>query len=1026
MGDADTRNGIAEFIHALKSSRRLGGVVVHHETIPAHPSQFESLDVPLPDAISEMLGARGIASLYAHQVRAIEPIRDGGAVVVATPTASGKSLIYLLPILESILDSPDTRALYISPLKALAQDQFQNFNRLVAALPDPAPTAAIYDGDTTAWHRRKIRDAPPHLLLTNPEMLHLALLPYHDRWNDFFRNLRFVVIDEVHTYRGIMGSHMAMVFRRLLRVCRHYGSHPTLVCSSATVLNPKTLAETLTGIAPVTEIVDSGAPRGERHVVMIDPLDGPAQLTIRLLQAALSRRLRTIVYTQSRKLAELLTVWASRRSGHLADRISVYRAGLLAEERRRIERQLASGELLAVISTSALELGIDIGNLDLCILVGYPGSMVATWQRSGRVGRGGQPSAMVLVAGEDALDQYFIRNPKVFMTKPPEAAVLNPDNPRILSQHLECAAAEHPLDRNEPFFQTNAVRKAADNLARESVLLESADGRRLFALRKIPHRDISLRGGGSQFTIINRPDNAIMGEIDGSRVYREAHPGAIYLHNGVTYLVDEVDPEARRVFVEPASVSYYTRPRAVKHTDIIDVLDRRPMGGTNWYYGRLRVTEQVTGYERWHIRDRRRLGIEPLDLPEQVYDTEGVWIELPPRLMQDVERARLHLMGGIHALEHAAIGILPLLVLADRNDFGGISVPDHPDSGTGVIFIYEGMQGGAGLSAEAFRRGEELIRHTRRAIASCGCETGCPACIQSPKCGSGNRPLDKAAALLMADRLCDALVDPADTLPAPEHRQVDSPNPEPPVNKADRAPRSLISAKQRKRQLRRRRRRINPTRMTSAAPDPLPVADIDPSVSMGKGVRDGLHYAVFDIETQRSAADVGGWHRADLMRVSVAVLYDSAVDDYRVYHESDVPALLRDLTEFDLVIGFNVKRFDYRVLSGYGFSDPENVQTLDLLEEVHRQLGFRLSLDHLAGQTLGAEKTADGLQALRWWKQGKIQEITDYCRHDVEITRDLYRFGKENGYLLFKNKAGQQVRVPAPWQHVSDALSDSR
>ncbi len=444
-------HSIHDYISALKAAKAFDGQVVYHREFASSEPTFGEIRKPWPEPIGRLLGAMGVDRLYAHQVETIDRVRAGIHTVAATPTASGKTLTYALPVFEAVIEDASARALFIYPLKALAQDQLKTIRRLAAHLPDINLRADIYDGDTSAYRRKKIRGNPPHVLMTNPEMIHLSVLPYHDRWADLLAGLRFVVVDEVHTYRGVLGSHMAQVFRRLMRMCRHYGAAPTWVFTSATVANPEELARQLTGLSVETVTKSTGG-TGKRHLLLMDPADGPLAATVQLLKAALNRGLRTIVYTQSRKLAELLAIWAQNRSGPFADRISAYRAGFLPEERREIESKLASGELLAVITTSALELGIDIGSLDLCLLVGYPGSIVATWQRGGRVGRSGQESAVVLVAGEDALDHFFVKNPDQLVVRPPEAAVINPHNPDVMSRHLVCAAAELPLKINDPML----------------------------------------------------------------------------------------------------------------------------------------------------------------------------------------------------------------------------------------------------------------------------------------------------------------------------------------------------------------------------------------------------------------------------------------------------------------------------------------------------------------------------------------------------------------------------------------------
>lgn len=956
---------ISEYIHSLKAAKTFNGQVVYHrEFAPVEPVYGEPRK-SWPEAIETFLAGMGIDRLYQHQVQAIDRIREGIHTVAATPTASGKTFIYTLPVVESVLQDSSTCALFVYPLKALAQDQLKAVNKMSSYLPEMDLRADIYDGDTSSYRRKKIRDKPPHILMTNPEMIHLSICPHHERWSDLLARLRFIVVDEVHTYRGILGSHMAQVFRRLMRMCRYYGTAPTFVFTSATVANPDELARQLTGLT-VETVKQSAAGTGRRHLILMEPVDGPLRATVMLLQAALNRGLRTIVYTQSRKLAELLAIWAKNRSGAFADRISAYRAGFLPEERREIESRLASGDLLAVISTSALELGIDIGNLDLCLLVGYPGSIVATWQRGGRVGRSGQDSAVVLVAGEDALDHFFIKHPEQLVVRPPEAAVVNAYNPNVMSRHLVCAAAELPLKISDPMLAAAPVQGVLKQLIADGELYLSADGRTCISALKNPQRHVDLRGSGSRYSIVDGASNKALGEIDAIRVYRETHPGAIYLHRGKTYLVTSLDLEVRKVYVAASRIDFHTRVRSHKDTLILEMTDLKAVYGTMMAFGRLRVTEQVTGYERIHTRSGKVLERIALDLPPMVFETQGLWFPVPPVVTDQAEKGRIHVMGGLHALEHAAIGIFPLLVLADRNDLGGISTPFHPQLNAAGIFIYDGVPGGAGLCAQAFGDGQGLLEATFAAISGCACETGCPSCVHSPKCGSGNRPIDKAGALfllkeLMADQTS------ATTLNLP-----------------------------------------NPVVAAAAMTANEPATGATSSAEIGD-------YGVLDIETQLSAQEVGGWHRAERMRVSCAVLYVSRSDSYFEFVEGQIPMLLEHLQQLDLVVGFNIKRFDYRVLSAYTEMDFRKVPTLDLLEKVKDQLGYRLSLDHLTSVTLDAGKTADGLDALRWWREGKMAKIIEYCRSDVAITRDLFRFGRENRYLLFQNKAKQTVRLPVNW-----------
>ncbi|WP_243439653.1 DEAD/DEAH box helicase [Fundidesulfovibrio soli] len=963
---ADPQRDVGEYVAALKASERLGQSICHHRIIPARPAEYGEPARPLSRALREMLAAQGIDRLYSHQALAMSLSRAGRNVCSATPTASGKTLTYTLPVLEELLANPGSRALYLFPLKALAQDQLRAFQELTALLPPSArPSVAVYDGDTTPYQRKKLRAEPPRVLITNPEMLHLSILPHHETWATFLAGLSHVVVDEVHTYRGVMGSHMAHVFRRLRRVCERFGAAPAHIFCSATIGNPGELCQALTGL-PVEVVGQSGAPSGRRHFLFVNPLQGAAHTAIMLLKAALARELRTIVYCQSRKMTELVALWAAEKAGAMAPRISAYRSGFLPEERREIESRMASGELLAVISTSALELGIDIGGLDLCVMAGYPGTVMSTWQRGGRVGRSMRESAVILVAGEDALDQYFMNHPEDFFDRPPESAVVNPDNPAILARHLECAAAELALRPGEPYLAGEAMRKGVRELEAKGKLLLDAQGERIHSARKAPHRDVDLRGSGGRYHIETTAGVSI-GFMDEHRAFRETHPGAVYLHRGVSYVVETLSLGDRLARVEPRQVDYYTRTRGQKSTEILEVTDQTVVFGARVGFGRLKVTEQITGFERRKARGGQMLNIVPLDLPPMTFETEGLWLEIPRPVQDETERRLFHFMGGIHALEHAAIGILPLLAMADRNDIGGISTPLHAQLGRAAVFIYDGVPGGVGLTRQAFLRAGELIERTLSVIASCGCENGCPSCVHSPKCGSGNRPIDKVAAQFVAEAVIRGVPETTEAFAVETVSGGDAPAEEAAHSEGGEAPR--------------------PER-----------------------------FVVFDLETQLSAQEVGGWHNARKMRVSVGVVYDSALNDFLVFREDRMDELLAALRQADLVVGFNSRRFDYEVLRGYTDMDFSALPTLDMLEHITKRLSVRISLDTLAQATLGAGKTAGGLQALEWWKQGKVEEITRYCRDDVAITRDLYIFGRDNGFLLYRNKAGKLVRCPVSWR----------
>ena len=956
---------VADLLATVEQTPWLAVDIVGRRFFPAQAPRFADAARPWPPPVQRGLELLGVRELYEHQVRAIDMVRSGRHVVVATPTASGKSLIYNLPVLEACHADRRTRALYLFPLKALAQDQRRALDSLAAGL-FPTPTSAIYDGDTSASQRLRIRRDPPNVLFTNPDMLHLGILPSHEKWSEFFANLKFVVVDEVHTYRGVMGSHMAWVFRRLVRLCRLHGANPTFVCSSATIANPEELASNLTGL-PMSAVLEGTAASPPKHMLLLNGVDGAARKAIGLLQEAMKLGLRTIVYCKSRRMTELIALWAGEAEGEERERICAYRAGFLPEERREIEARLSSGELLAVVSTSALELGIDIGGLDLCILVGYPGSIMASLQRSGRVGRGGREAATFLIGHEDALDQYFMHHPEEFFAMKAERAVINPDNPVIAARHLQCAAAEASLHRGDPLVLENSG--LVGDLVRGGELLQSRDGEEFFSKVRQPHRGVALRGTGSTVVIMDTDSGERIGMVDGFRAVLETHPGAVYLHRGVTYVIADLDLETRMAKARRAKVSYYTRVRHEKSTEIIEVSATRPVFGAMVSLGRLKVTDQVTGYDRISTRGGRNLGTVPLDMPPLVFETQGVWIAIPESVRRQVEGQMAHFMGGIHALEHAAIGMMPLLVMMDRNDLGGISIPFHPQVGSAAVFIYDGLPGGCGLAEQAHAEYETLLERTARVIRDCACENGCPACVHSPKCGSGNRPIAKGAALMVLEGIMNAA---------------------PPVEAASRefaAP------------------RIEMTEPPAAAVQDAALNSLPPD----------FRYAVLDLETRRSAQEVGGWHRADRMGVSCVVVYDSAADDFRDYGQEDVPRLVGELVEFDLVVGFNILRFDYAVLGGLSRFDFSSLPTLDILGSVHETLGYRLSLDHLARETLGAAKSASGMQALAWWKEGRVADIISYCRQDVAVTRDLFLFGVRHGHLLFRNKAEKIVRVPVNW-----------
>lgn len=962
----ENSGNISEYLNSLKKSKKFGSQIVACRTLPQQSGTFENFPTDIDPLLVKALKSMGFEKLYSHQREAIDLIRKRKNVIVSTPTASGKSLVYNTCVFERLLSEPETHALYLYPLKALAQDQLRVLRDMadhfdILRQKGKKDIACIYDGDTSSNRRTAIRKKTPPIIISNPDMLHLSFLPYHQSWSHFFKKLQFIIIDEIHTYRGVFGSHMSWVLRRLIRLASYYGVEPVIVLLSATIGNPKKFGEKLLS-KPVELIGDSGAPKTKKHVVLLNPWDSSAHAASSLVESAIKRKLRTIVYTQSRKMTELITLWTRPRLGKNAGKLSSYRAGFLPEERREIEHNLASGKLLAVISTSALELGIDIGDLDLCLLLGYPGSIMASYQRGGRVGRGGRESLVVLIAQEDALDQHFMRNPDDFFIREVESAVINPFNSKIMEQQLQCAAAELPLLGSEDLMTDDAVKDGVRLLCSGSLLLESAKGDEWYASRKYPQRNVNLRGTGNQLVIINSMSGELLGEIDSGRVFSECHPGALYLHRAGTWLVEKLDPDAKEVIVREANVPYYTRATSTKQTDILSILGEKLVYGCRVRFGNLRVTEQVTGYQKRNSRTSQLINTVVLDLPEQVLETEGVWIDIDNEIQAEMENEKLHFMGSIHAMEHAMIAMFPLLILCDRNDIGGISCVRHHQTETASVFIYDGQPGGVGLSQEAFNQFKRLLDRTAVTVSSCLCSTGCPSCVHSPKCGSGNRPIDKSGCLKLIEKI---------------------------TNNQKRIKTSTERGK----------------RITKIIQEPAGNIVYGPELLPER-------YGVFDLETKRSANEVGGWHRAERMGISVAVVYDSRLEGYVTYLEDEIDQLVTHLFELELVVGFNNKRFDNKVLSRYTNKDLSLLPSVDLLEEVHRQLGYRLSLNGLAQNTLGFEKSADGLKALEWYKEGEIGKIIHYCKKDVKLTQSLFLHALENGFLLFQNKSGKIVRLP--------------
>ncbi len=716
----------------------------------------EARTAPFPDElhakVRAMLEAQGVDSLYEHQADAWSAAARGEHLAVVTGTASGKSLAFNLPVLDALAREPKRRAIYLYPTKALAQDQL----RSLTALHVPRVRAAIYDGDTEAERRWQIRKWS-NLILSNPDMLHVGVLPHHDRWGDVLSNLSYVVVDEAHVYRGVFGSHVGNVLRRLRRVARIYGADPQFLLASATIANPGDLARALLGL-DVTVIGDDAAPRAERTVALWNPplLDEELGLRAsalgeasRLMAELVSRELRTLCFAKSRKSAELIHRFAVDRLGRdFRHRLSPYRAGYTPAQRREIEQRLAAGELLGVAATDALELGIDIGLLDCVISTGFPGTVASLRQQWGRAGRRGHGLA-ILVASEDALDQYFMREPEMLLGRRVEAAILDHTNPRVLDGHVRAAAFEAPLDDADRVTLGDA---ALDRAALLPELRRTPAGF-VWAGRDYPAARVPLRSTSpDSFSVIDTTTGSVLGLVEHERAYSTIHDGAVYLHLGEAYRVTELDLEARQALVSPFEGDLYTQAKKDTMTaiDHAERTDQRLGLELNW--GAVSVTEQVVAYQLKKASTQETLDLVGLDLPETTFDTEAIWFCPEPWMLEGLDQMP-KLLSSLHAAEHALIALLPLWAMCDRWDIGGLSTNTHFQTGRPTIFVYDGHPGGVGITQRGFEAFEGWVEDTAKLIAGCPCEKGCPSCVQSPKCGNLNDMLDKAGALELLRRL---------------------------------------------------------------------------------------------------------------------------------------------------------------------------------------------------------------------------------------------------------------------------------
>jgi DEAD/DEAH box helicase domain-containing protein len=732
------------------------------------PGRARLVEIPpeLHPQVRDALLAAGVERLYSHQAQALRAAWEG-PTIVTTGTASGKSMCFNLLTLDVLCRDRRARALYLYPTKALAQDQARALNALGMG---KCVRPAIYDGDTPRETRRQIRrDA--NVVLSNPDMLHVGILPNHAAWAELFSNLAVVVVDEAHVYRGVFGSHVANVLRRLLRIANAYGTRPRVMLASATIANPRELAQRLTGLEQVALIDDDGSPAPKRQIALWNPpltdeRSGQRRSALgeaaELLASLVREGARTICFMKSRKgvevLSRLLEEDLRESAPELAGQVAPYRAGYTAQQRRELERRLLAGELRAIVTTDALELGIDIGELDGALVVTFPGTVASLRQMWGRAGRRGRGLALFL-AGEDALDQFFCRHPDEFLERPVEAAILDHESPLIYRQHVLCAAHEGPLSREDGEFLGPRWQATAEQLESSGELRRREGVRESYVPRRpggYPAAEVSLRSASPEhFAIVDVSSGELLGSTEAARAHSTVHEGAVYMHLGRSYEVRELDLEHRRALVSPFEGDWYTQPKRVTDTEIVSLLDRRETLGVRLSFGEVRVTDTVLAYQRRRLSDHAHVDLFALELPPTSFSTQALWFELDAQSL--AERVSMEqLLGSLHATEHAQIAVLPLIAMCDRWDIGGLSTNFHPQTGVPTIFIYDGHPGGIGIARTAFARFEELCEDARRLIAGCTCADGCPSCVQSPKCGNLNEPLSKAGARLLLEGLLES------------------------------------------------------------------------------------------------------------------------------------------------------------------------------------------------------------------------------------------------------------------------------
>ncbi len=765
VGDAADDIAVVPSLDELVEHLRaeFGERFVHLERLAPRPARFGELDEPISGEVAARLRAQsqlGELKLWSHQAEAINRIRRGESTVIATGTASGKSLCYTVPIAEAIA-APMTRstALAIYPTKALAQDQLRALTRLDL----PNMTAAAFDGDCSTEERTWVRNNS-NVVLTNPEMLHNAMLPAHRRWSDFFSALDYVVLDELHVFRGVFGSHVAQVLRRLQRVCEHYGSQPTFVFTSATIGQPEVLATTLCG-HQVDPVVDDGSPTGERLFLLWNPTarDGDGlRSTAAIETASLMARLvgdgyRSMAFCRSRRGTEMVAAETQARlAPELRNQVLPYRGGYLVDERREIETDFFEGNLRGVVTTSALELGVNVGEIDACVLNGFPGTVASMWQQAGRSGRQQRQSLTTLIAGADQLDQWIMSHPHELFARPPEPAVANPHNPEIRDPHLVCAAFELPLTHDDERWWGDGLAdgvRAMVHADRLAIRRRRGEPAAVWGGGRWPASSIGLRSTNSSTFQIRTEDDDLIGTVDASRAFSQVHTGARYLHRGRNFVVDHLDLERKRAIVEAEDEDLYTQAKSTTDIRILETDAHVPVGRVRLSLGSVEVAEQVTGYQLRDGRTRELLATEALDLPASYLTTRAFWYSIPLDVLEAANISDEEGPGALHAAEHAGIGILPLFALCDRWDVGGVSTMWLSETGGPTIVIYDAFPGGIGVAELGFDAAERHLASTLEVLHGCSCTDGCPSCVQSPKCGNLNEPLDKAAAIRLIEAI---------------------------------------------------------------------------------------------------------------------------------------------------------------------------------------------------------------------------------------------------------------------------------